>query len=573
MDLYALLALEPTATTDDIKRAYRRHAIRYHPDRNKTEGATAHFQQLTKAYETLSDPIQRQAYDAKRQAAAKVVPPKAPQWKKVSPEDLTRKAAPRQKAAQPPPPTRPAAAKAPDTSATAATKPASASFFRKPWLRRKQPSVTQTYEHRAQAEQQAEQAAQAEQKRQQQQAQQAAQAAAKAAAEQLEQERCQHCRHSGRLLIRRHIYSSQGLGFSSRSRVNKGNFCASCLSQLLWQANLRTLLSGWWAWPKGPYFTLKALWANLWRDPWRQREANALLTYQFLRKKLREGQSREALHLAYRAYRLSPDPAFQQQMLDLIGRQTRLTGFRLRLHVLVQRITQLLRTSLMLAGLLLTLAFSLYWSLGDSDSWFRFPTQIEAYQGENYVLTEQLSVHRTPNPTSPALKLLLKYDSVFSPNGNLDQGFLEIRLPDQRVGYVALAAIGQGSGSRAKLKGCDQKPLPVEPGQTLRHLAQGPNSLSLTNPYSSDLLVRLSRNGQVIYESLLAPYQQLLLTQVADGPYQVEIEQGRQYHLGCRMFMRPEAVHQLPTELEFKYRRLNGYPVPDHQELKLPKAW
>lgn len=63
MSYYDTLGVAKDATQDDIKKAYRKLAQKYHPDRNKDEGATVKFQEIQKAYQTLKDPQKRAAYD------------------------------------------------------------------------------------------------------------------------------------------------------------------------------------------------------------------------------------------------------------------------------------------------------------------------------------------------------------------------------------------------------------------------------------------------------------------------------------------------------------------------------
>lgn len=62
-DYYKTLGVDRTASPEQIKRAYREQALKYHPDRNKEDGAAERFKQASEAYGVLSDPKRRGAYD------------------------------------------------------------------------------------------------------------------------------------------------------------------------------------------------------------------------------------------------------------------------------------------------------------------------------------------------------------------------------------------------------------------------------------------------------------------------------------------------------------------------------
>ena len=63
-DYYEVLGVSKTATPDEIKKAYRKLAIKYHPDKNPDDkNAEEKFKEAAEAYEVLSNEEKRQKYD------------------------------------------------------------------------------------------------------------------------------------------------------------------------------------------------------------------------------------------------------------------------------------------------------------------------------------------------------------------------------------------------------------------------------------------------------------------------------------------------------------------------------
>lgn len=62
-DYYKILGIAKGAGDDDIKKAYRKQALKWHPDKNKAANAEQKFKEIAEAYEVLSDPKKREIYD------------------------------------------------------------------------------------------------------------------------------------------------------------------------------------------------------------------------------------------------------------------------------------------------------------------------------------------------------------------------------------------------------------------------------------------------------------------------------------------------------------------------------
>lgn len=63
VDYYELLGVSKNAPDAEIKAAYRKQALKWHPDRNKSPEATEKFKEINKAFEVLSDPKKKEMYD------------------------------------------------------------------------------------------------------------------------------------------------------------------------------------------------------------------------------------------------------------------------------------------------------------------------------------------------------------------------------------------------------------------------------------------------------------------------------------------------------------------------------
>jgi len=92
-DHYEALGLEPDATPEQIKKAFKALALQYHPDQHPSPIAAAIFRRIHEAYKVLSDPEQRRRYDEQRLRGRPAPPPRPASPPPVPKDEIRRREA------------------------------------------------------------------------------------------------------------------------------------------------------------------------------------------------------------------------------------------------------------------------------------------------------------------------------------------------------------------------------------------------------------------------------------------------------------------------------------------------
>ena len=90
-EYYEILGLKPGAQPEEIRKAYRKLALHYHPDRNRgNPGAEERFKAISEAYGVLSDPEKRRIYDMAKATGHTHAEPQGAPWDYSSQEDILK---------------------------------------------------------------------------------------------------------------------------------------------------------------------------------------------------------------------------------------------------------------------------------------------------------------------------------------------------------------------------------------------------------------------------------------------------------------------------------------------------
>lgn len=386
---YHTLGLEPEAKPEAIKAAFRRRAKELHPDRNPSPQAQAQFQDLTSAYEVLSDSKKKENYDHL--------------CKESSHHNASGTARP---GASPP------------GAGTSHSPPHAAHHKAKRHFRKENTPPKGHHPHEPRPHP----------------------ASGHYALHPFACERCKRVAAQPRYVI---FPLVRGAGLRSIQTQKEGLYCRRCADIIGIRVALHNWLLGWWSFPRGPLDTLRALWTTT-----RGGTFPADKNYRVLIHQTRAFMARKNFEMASglaQQAELFAVTSGQKQAVRSISPGTKQRQLRDRWQgVGALRLLQL--TPLYIAG---ALAAVTGWGSLRETILAPVPTQITAEtvqdtpgrkvppkEGLHETLFDQVTVHKTPKATSQEVGALEKGDLVLVIEISADQAWARIIMPDGLSGYI-----------------------------------------------------------------------------------------------------------------------------------------
>ena len=378
--------------------------------------------------------------------------------------------------------------------------------------------------------------------------------------------RCGQMTAQPRYLIFHHVRSFL---WNSRRQSVRGIFCRVCADRTAILASTTTWVLGWWS-LTGPYWSLRALWANL-KGGDKPKSDNLWVLLHQARAFLSRGQREIARALAEQAVGFAEDEWERNRISNLLRRtgQTKAASRRLRNRWHPWNYATVVQ-ALPLFSLVMALAIGLAVALfrSQTDSVTAGIVVRPAQPGEiRHVATELLKVRQGPAANQPVAALLDHFATVRVLETEGGGEWAHIVTDDGVTGYVPSRFLFGGPGEAQKTRWCtDQKGAPPQNGDILLRRSGGDSHLAVQNDSGRDVVVRLkTQSGRTLLAFFVERGQSAAINGIPDGNYRAIFASGRDYSHVCGVFLNGMETFAAPATTPLI---ANGRQ-PGHEDLKL----
>jgi curved DNA-binding protein CbpA len=615
-DLYKQLGLTPSASAAEIKSAYRRLAMQYHPDRQK-DGKSPdanRFKDINQAYRVLSDPNSRRRYD--RQYGQQNESFNAAPWAQSGPSSrgpstrnnsssarqsssrrstnsqsnragsansYTRQGYSQTSSGQTDSSTKNSHKKRDSQHAYTQRKASQAYeswnesgspkrskdieealLWYRLWLKAQRERVKQRREHVKPEPKQAER--------------QTEQAGAPPETE-IANYQCQRCGTRYHLLQQRRFFKLR----QGKLQKDEGFYCQLCSNILHFKATWSSMLWHSWQHWKGPVLAIKAAWQNAIQP---EQEQNAYLAYQFAGQRTKLGYTKQAREAFLLAHRLSKDNYFQHLIEDSMQRQfnwsaryLRWRSYRKKLLILsvlfIALISWLLVHESSFSGRPATPTIPVVtpskpdavqpneWTVPSG----HIPLPYRYREGNNYLLIST-PVYQAEHQDSPVIAELPPFSDITAVKQarNAEWLFIEAHAKGQVIlGFVPEHRVGFGDAAYAAQHQCQAypPPLPTHGSQIKGQLLGKTGEIRLLPSFSSPAAISFyTLQDQLAHKIYLSGDLQVTPSRLVTGTYKVKVDTGELYNSACNIFMRNAQGYWLPERIVIKEQTINLLTIP-----------